>query len=431
MLIERNFYQNPSMYIVTKVTVVGKYNRNRLENTIREMERVHPIISYVLEEGEEGKVYFVKMEGVNVNVKYYEKKNQDDWISITREEELIPIEFDKEPSMRFLIINGKEDFDIVILAHHLLGDGHSFQYLMQDLLEVYCNEVKNLPVQETRFIREIEDMPKESELPSAFVEAIQSVNQEWATMRRQFTREEYEKLFEDYHETHGLGLLVEAFEKEKYPSLISRCNEHEVTVNSALVTAYLAVLFKIKKEKQKVTVAIDLRDQLKFTTNRCVANYSAAIAPELEYNEEDTFWCNVGRIHNLLKTDLNQPAKTFVLLQLFHQLDGSIFDPLYYAANGTYQGEILMKAAKLLGFGSKEEGFDLSNLGVVNISPKIGDYHIRDYVFFANPTTVYDFTVGVATLNEQLNLAICYKKNNITEEEIRVYTKEAISLLCS
>lgn len=431
MLVERNFYQNPSMYLVTKVTVIGEYNSIKLEDAIKEIGRVHPIITYVLEEGEEGKVYFLKKEDVKVTVKYYEKKSQDDWLGITRDEELIPLEFDKEPPLRFLIIHGKEDFDIIILGHHLLGDGNSYQYLMQDLLEVYCNNAKNLPVQETKFIRKIQDMPKESELPTEFVEAIQSVNQEWSTIRRQFTREEYEKLFLDYHETHGLGLMVETYEKERYPKLISRCKEHGVTVNSALVTAFLAAIHKVSKEEQKVTVAIDLRNQLKFETNRCIANYSSAISPKLQYFEEDTFWCNVERIHKLLKAELNQPSKPFFLLQLFLQADGSIFDPLYYAANGTYQNEILMKVAKLLGFGDMEQGFDLSNLGIVNINPKIGNYEIKDYTFFANPTNVYEFTVGVATFNEQLNLSICYKKNKITEEEIRVYTKKVISLLSS
>lgn len=431
MLIERNFYQNPSSYLVTKVTVIGNYNRNQLEDALREMERVHPIITYVVEEGEEGKVYFEKKEEVKVPVKYYSKENKEDWLSIAREEELIPLEFGKEPPLRFLIICGKEDFDIVILSHHLLGDGKSIQYLMRDLLEAYCNGTKNLPIQETRFIREIEDMPKESELPEEVVEVIQAVNQEWSTIRRRFSREEYEKLFADYHEINGLGLVVEAYDKEKYPYLISRCKEHDVTVNSAIVTAFLSVLFKEKKQKQKVTVAVDLRDKLKFETNYCIANYSSAISQSLEYQEEKSFWRNVERTHKILKTDLSQPSKTFYLLQLFQQLDGNIFDPLYYAMNGTYRGEILLRVADLLGFDNKEQGFDLSNLGIVNINPKIGNYDIKDYVFFANPTTVYDFTVGVATLNEQLNLAICYKKNSISEEKIRLYAKEAIRLLSS
>lgn len=431
MLIERNFYQNPSMYLVTKVTVIGEYNRNRLEDAITEMERVHPIITYVLEEGEEGKVYFAKKEDIKVNVKYFEKKSQDDWLSIAREEEFVPLEFDKEPSLRFLIIHGKEDFDIVILGHHLLGDGKSYQYLMHDLLEVYCNGTQNLPIQETRFIRDTEDMPKESELPSEFVEAIQAVNKQWSSIRRQYTREEYEKLFTDYHEIHGLGLAVESIDKEKYPLLISRCKEHGVTVNSALVTAFTAVLYKLSKEKQRATIAVNLRDQLKFSTNRCIANYSSAISPKLQYNEEDTFWSNVEHIHKLLKEELNQPSKTFAILQLFCLMDGSIFDSLYQAGNGTYQGAILMEVIRLLGFENREQGFDLSNLGVININPKMGKYSIKDYVFFANPTTSYDFTVGVATFNEQLNLAICYKKNTIRKEVIRDYARDVVELLCS
>lgn len=431
MLIERNFYQNPSMYLVTKVTVIGEYNRNRIEDAIREMERVHPIITYVLEEGEEGKVYFVKKEDSKVKVKYFEKKSQDGWLSITREEEFIPLEFDKEPSLRFLIIHGKEDFDIVILGHHLLGDGKSYQYLMHDLLEVYCNGTQNLPVQETRFIREISDLPKESEPPSEFVEEIHAVNKRWSSMRRQYTREEYLKLFTDHHEVHGLGLSVEAIDKEMFPLLINRCKEHGVTVNSALVTAFTAVLYKLNKEEQKATVAVNLRDKLNFSTNRCIANYSSAVSPKLKYNEEDTFWSNVECIHKLLKEELNQPSKTFAILQLFCHMDGSIFDSLAQAANGTFQGEILMDVIRLLGFENREQGFDLSNLGVIEMNPEMGEYFIKDYVFFANPTTTYDFTVGVATFNEQLNLAICYKKNSVTEEEIQEYTRNVVELLCS
>lgn len=431
MLTERNFYQNPSMYIVTKVTVIGEYNRNRLEDAMMEMERVHPIVTYVLEEGEEGKVYFVKKEDCEVTVKYFEKKSQDDWLSITREEEFIPMEFDKEPALRFLIIHGKEDFDIVILGHHLLGDGKSYQYLMHDLLEVYCNKKQNLPIQETRFIRGTEDLPKESELPSEFIEEIQAVNKQWSSMRRQYTREEYEKLFADHFEVHGLGLAVEAFDKAKYPLLISRCKEHRVTVNSALVTAFTAVLYKINKEKQKVTVAVSLRDQLNFSTNRCIANYSSAVSPKLEYKEENTFWSNVERIHKLLKEELNQPSKTFAIPQIFCHIDGNVFDSLCQAANGTYQGDMLGKVVKLLGFENREEGFEISNLGVVNINPEMGEYIIKDYVYFANPTSNFDFTVGAASFNEQLNLAICYKKNTITEEVIKDYTRDVVELLCS
>lgn len=120
---------------------------------------------------------------------------------------------------------------------------------------------------------------------------------------------------------------------------------------------------------------------MKFETNRCIANYSSAISPLLQYDVKDTFWGNVKHIHKLLKEDLKNPSKTFTILQLFNQLDGSIFDPLYYAENGTYQGEILMKVAKLLGFENREQGFDISNLGVVNSNPNMGEYVIRDYVF--------------------------------------------------
>lgn len=429
MLIERNFYQNPSVYLITKVTVIGEYNRNRLEDAILEMKRVHPIINYVLEEGDEGKVNFVRKKEAKLTTKFFEKKNEKDWLRIANEEELIPLEFDNEPPLRFLVVFAKEDFDIVILSHHLLGDGKSIQYLMHDLLEAYCNNARDLQVQDTRMIRSIQDMPGESELPPEVVELIQDINQEWSMMRPQFTKEEYRKLFTDYHKMFGLGLIVEPVDKEKYPYIITQCKKYGVTVNSALVTAFLAAS-EVKGEED-VTVAVNLRDQLTFETNRCIANYSAAITPLLEYHEEETFWENVVRVHNLIRKDLDQPSKVFAILQVFSQIDSSVFDSMYYLVNGTYKGKILPNVSKVIGFSNNQGGFDFSNLGVVDIPHEMGEYTIKDYVFSADPPMVHDFKIGVATLNEQLNIAVCFKKNKISEDAIRIYTEKAINILCS
>lgn len=62
---------------------------------------------------------------------------------------------------------------------------------------------------------------------------------------------------------------------------------------------------------------------------------------------------------------------------------------------------------------------------------EMGEYIVKDYVYFANPTSYFDVTVGAASFNEQLNLAICYKENTIKEEVIKEYTRDVVELWCS
>lgn len=429
MLTERNFYFNPSTFLVTKVTVVGEFNCKCFNRAVQELERIHSIITSIVIEDEEGKTYFQEQPELHVPIKYFQKRDNAYWLEVTTKEEKIPVVFDKEPPLRFLVFYNDKDFDIVLLIHHMLADGMACKYLMQDLLDIYCKDIHNLPIQPTRLLSGPDDLPADSAFPKVFTDQIQEINKEWGDIRRKFTKQEYEKLYNDFYQDVGLSLLVDYIEEKDYETLIKRCKEYDVTVNSALVTAFLYAVYKDKQEAQKVTIAVNLRKHVQFKVNRCVAGYSGCIALTDKFDEAESFWTNVIRNHKKIKEELSSTQKVCSIIQLFMNLDGSVFDPLYFARNGTYQGEILKKAGKVLGYSTNEDGFDLSNLGLVDIDPNKGKYLITDYVFFANLTSVYDFTIGVATLGERLSLAVCYKANKLNEEKVKQYVRDSIKVL--
>lgn len=74
---------------------------------------------------------------------YYEKLSvsgyktmitNKNWIELVRENEKLPLEINKGELVRTFIIPADTDTQIMLMAHHLVGDGKSIIYLIRDIM---------------------------------------------------------------------------------------------------------------------------------------------------------------------------------------------------------------------------------------------------------------------------------------------------------
>lgn len=120
ILTERQNLFEPKVYITMCVELRGKVCPHQLTAAIKEAYKANEatMSRIVLEHGT---VYYEKISVSGCKTMITNKK----WIELVRENEKLPFEIDKGELVRTFIIPADTDTQIMIMAHHLVGDGKS------------------------------------------------------------------------------------------------------------------------------------------------------------------------------------------------------------------------------------------------------------------------------------------------------------------
>jgi len=271
------------------------------------------------------------------------------------------------------------------------------------------------------------DLPKGSQ-PSFLIRyVIKRLNRRWAKNRKILTQSEFQVAHQNYQKKQNIDVALFYLKGDEYQKLRQSAKDHQITMNTVILVAFMKALKELTEEK--VTVAINLRNRLLFHPGRCVGNYAAAITKVLSYDMEKDFWKNANSLGSIIKKEIQNPKKAFQLVHLFCLLDSSIFDGLFYSKHSDYKNDWLNKVSKLLNFKDYEEGIDISNLGVFDVSLNTEKYQIKDMAYLPPAASVYDKTIGVITYQDELAICISHKVNFLAKdkmERIMNRTKEIL-----
>ncbi len=438
LLVERNFFRSTSTHLVVKGTILGEFHKSMFEYALEELRRIHPMLCCVIEVDAKSQISYVHNKEAIFPLTYLEKSKEDHWIEIVKAEENKPFRSTEEPPIRFFVLVDKFDFDLIIIGHHILGDGLSYAYVFQDFIDIYCNK-KKLEVRETTLITSYKNLPEQSRFDRDVEEYIKYLNEEWDKERVFFSDEEYEKVYEKYHETNTVDVLTVKVENDDYHELRLQCKQNDVTINTLIFTVFLKAFQDLMElESSNVTIAMNIRNAMSFQPGRCIGNYASAFTPLLTYNNEFDIWENARHNCKVVSEYIKDAKKSHMVPQLFCQLDCSIIDALTFAASGSFMTPLIPKVVPLLSSISSGEGFGISNLGALNVDLSNSSYELTDFVYIPHATTIYNKTLGVATMNEQLMISILFKDLSIprnTMEAVKNYVevslKELSQVLCT
>jgi len=427
IVMERPFYRMPSPFITEKVTISGELDKEYLLKVLEHLGRIYPITRATIKSGENGSIY---MDMVNLapqmRVLFYERQRRDTWCEVVAKRLQNYLALDRYAGVEVLIIHQEKDkdFDVVLIVHHLYGDGMSVTYLMQDLIKMYCDGIESVDQTEKPH-RDIESSSIFEKIPglvdlSAWYERIDRLNSIWKEKYEGITEEQYENMFRSHNEKVGYALKLKQIQGDSFRSLLTICKQNGVTINSAIATAILYALTEEEKS-MKATVAVDgrsiLADYMEENPYGYMGDFASCITPMLTYDRSKDFWDNVKNIHVILRSELSDINKVLGTIRLFSRLEGSIFDAIYAARYGLYTDySFLGMVREVLGFQGDDGGYDLSNLGKIQMDIQNPEYEVLDFVLVPNLTMVCDCTFGVATANDTLTIAMPYKSKNVTEE---------------
>ena len=421
----RGFYYMPSAFLTLKVTVEGRYDHSRMEKAVLALEEAHPIINNVaVKEGD--RMWFENV-GKHVPIIVYSKKSGIKWEDAILELTTPPVNLLETPGVMVGVVPEQECFYLLMVCHHMYGDGTSVKNLADDLLYIYSTG-KKVEVKEAYTELSEMDLPLDCMAPEELRERYVAFNNTCWDRKIEFSWEMYKQMIDTHNQAVVSAISCKSLRGEDYHNLRNKCKELGVTVNSALTTAMTAAMQK--GESIDAIVSVDTRPLFGYEKEAGIANFASCVQPTIEYNSSIGFWENVAIVNKKVKQERLNKQRMLNTLYTFMLWGADAFGVGYYARYGMFRDmEVLMELRKTLGLNSEAETFEVSNIGNIEMAANATGLVVRDCYFAPNLMPACACTFGVVSLGEMLTISLGYKKKFVSDETAQKIMDDVIAYL--
>ncbi len=453
---ERKFLWNPLSNVIVVCRIKGPISEKRLRNAINKAKEIHTLLSSRVVYDEDNKAYFCNDHVPEIPLRVVEWKSEDQWREELNHENRIPFKIFEGPLIRFILIKSPQMSDLMVYAQHSICDGRALAHLIQDILYHTAEpdrEVKKLPLPPILSSQGLSPyILKKSSLKESLSKALKKfminrMNKKWRNDLILFDQEDFENIHNAYWNENEYRIELMELSKVQTTNLISKCRENDVTVNSALSTAFLAAHHHIsgpfKGKKRNVALPIDLRGRMKVPMALCY--YISRVIFQFDYNPKRDFWQNVKRFHDTATNQINS-AYLFEPLLTIEQMDPTLIDAIAsfgilaetvppeftrYDKLSTFASDKNNEAIKLAHrFLKLSPGTVITNLGMVDIPDVYGDMRIDKMYFAPSTDERFPLVIGALTVGGKLVVTLNYVNESRTSEmkEIRDMALELLEL---
>ncbi|MDR2974897.1 MAG: condensation domain-containing protein, partial [Propionibacteriaceae bacterium] len=134
---ERYLLHDPSMTVVTKVSVDGAFDPEQFGRAIDALTDAHPFIRATVRVDDQGEAWYDLDSAAPCEIHIKQGRSsepgQERWLDTAQSELQRRFDWERGPLVRFFAFHDPTGFDLMIVAHHLLGDGCALVTLTRDL----------------------------------------------------------------------------------------------------------------------------------------------------------------------------------------------------------------------------------------------------------------------------------------------------------
>ena len=421
----RGFYYMPSAFLTVKMTVESVYDHKRMEKAVLSLEEAHPIINNVARK--EGDRMWFENVGKHVPIVVYAEETGIKWEDAVLELTTPPVNLLETPGVTVGVVVRPDCFYLLMVCHHMYGDGISVKNLADDLLYMYITG-KKVEVKEAYTELSESDLPLDCKAPEELRDRYVAFNNTCWNKKIEFTWEMYKRMIDTHNQAVISGISCKNIKGEAYHNLRSKCKELGVTVNSALTTAMAAAMQK--GDSIDAIVSVDTRPLFGYQKEDGIANFASCVQPNIHYDSTIGFWENVAAVDKQVKEERLNKQKMLNTLYTFMLWGADAFGVGYYARYGMFRDmEVLMELRKTLGLNSEAETFEISNIGNVEMAVNSEDFVVRDCYFAPNLMPACACTFGVVSLGDTLTISLGYKKKFVPDETAQQIMEDVVSYL--
>jgi NRPS condensation-like uncharacterized protein len=432
LLTERAYLRSPSIHVGIKAEIDGTFSDDEFNNALELVCKKHPLLLSTISIEMDSNAYYLlnNCKKIEVEFSQYIEKNQ--WLKWYEMKDNQPFDFESGPLLKICVIRNHENVQIVILGHHLLGDGLAYIYLFRDLMKALSGELDSLELIPS--VMKVESIfPLKAKF--GIIPRVLSyyLNRAWKKNSKKFTNGDFYEFFYDYRSKNNPALYTNSIDQKSCDKIISKCHENKITVNEALITAFLYSIQKVDEKHigktDEVGVAINVRNELTPYPGESMGNFVSGIMFKIKYDYSTGFWQNARTIGVKLKKKIRNPKSRFAVLNLLAGLDPELIDSIGFAKYGSYDNEVSRRLADIIGERTADKGIGVTNLGKFDIKLNNPRFKINEVVFIQPAFPANDINIGVLTLNGNITICIRYLKSEKSCELIDKIFCDAIRLL--
>ena len=389
---ERPHLFEPNVYIAVCVEMAGKVCPQKLAAAVKQAFEANEatMSKIMLEHG------FAYYEKIPVSCCKIEIENENkNWIELVKQNEKNPFAIDKGELVRVFIIPLEDKTQIMVMAHHLAGDGKSIIYFVKDIM----NALSAIPVAYKPLTLLGRNLPQKGLSVTAKLYA-RYCKHKWNN--RFFTWRDYYNLHNKYWKTVSSDIRCETLTVEETQRIIDNAKKIGCSVNSYLVTMFL------QKYPKRCEVGIPV--SIRQSKNEAMSNLTSGIRINYKYDVGKTFAENATQVHKKIARALKR-NKVFVL-QFLAELPMTLIDAVLLNTYNSYCNRLAEKTARVMSYcGKNKRELGVTNLTVLDIPTNYGNYEIKNMIFVPPAVSYCQNVIGVSTINGRMTIAYHNMKN--------------------
>ncbi len=360
LLTERAHLMCPNMQFGIQVKLKADYDEKRFQEAMQALREAHPFLKSVIAR-EDGSVKYYYDVREDIAPVIIHKENAQAWMSDYQALNADGWDTFHEGLLRVIVYPAAEAFDVIFVAHHLLGDGRGILGMACEFADCYVEGKKPQYACE-QLITSIKEFPQGSDLPFVSKMIINSANKNWNKENHAVSYAEYLDFEQQFIRENPTEFTEETVEAEKVQKMLDACHKASVTLNDYLVAQMMS-----EEMCNKVVIAADIRSELACYQKGALGNYATAMGIVSKAKTDDVM-AKAKDVAAQIKAYRAKPQKLMLILACYLRMIPELIDAVPIATLGNYES----KAGKFVGsamFGyEKRDGYSVTNLGNIQNS---------------------------------------------------------------
>ncbi|RQW79677.1 MAG: hypothetical protein EHM14_07840 [Methanothrix sp.] len=304
--VERLFLWSFQTNIAVAARITGDIDERNLERALDAVCHMHPLTRCRIVFDEHHDAWFSRQSVPRATLRIVPRTSDSQWFDEIRREYGVPFELEIGPLIRFVLVYSPKVSELMAFSEHCICDGTALANLMRDLLNCYANPKKEVQVISPPVITDYLKKEGGFSIPKIIGKFfINHYNNQWQKNPYYITQEDFNKIHAAYWEKYRYSIVFLQLEPEESSDLVARCRENEVTIGSALTTAFLAayheVIGPLPKNKKTISIPFDLRRHLENDIGECFCFLTGGFNFPFAYDQKKSFWKNAADLHKIIQ----------------------------------------------------------------------------------------------------------------------------------
>lgn len=400
---ERVYLCAPNSCVATSVNIIGNIEIDKLRIAIKEAVKHNEILNTKIQVEANGNAYYITD---NVRPIPPISISNFSWQEIAEEQVKIRFNIESGELIRFFIIHKPDGIQLLIINHHLAGDGLSIAFLIEDIMNILSGkEIAHKEIQ----LMDPEHYNGVSPLSPMIRFLMKRLNKSWGKSGTIFQPDDHIRLFNKYWSQCNVKIYSQAIDKNTLEKLYQLSKQNNVSMNSILLTAF----YKVFQTKTDIGISINLRNK----ENKDMGNYATGVSIQYDYDKGLSFCENAVIVHKAVYEKINNNKEKFFLMQFMNGLSKTLIDATYFSIFDNYKNRAAKMIANMFGYSNDPQGISITNLTKIPIATNYGPYQLSNYLCVPPLVPNIKMIFGISTFDELMNITMCVEENSLLDKK--------------